>query len=144
MLERFEKFTQSIGLAYKYVGKIKSNHMSAYDLKGSHVMCIFFLGRHPDGLKATQLCELCQEDKGAISKTLNTLKKRGLVESSVGRLRKYRAVYTITEAGLEVYENVAVGIEDAVKKCGEGLTDEERNTFYSVLDKIIANLGRMM
>ncbi len=144
MLERFEKFTQSIGTAYKYVGKIKTNHMSAFDLKGSHVMCIFFLGRHPEGLKATQLCELCQEDKGAISKTLNTLKKRGLVESSVGRLRKYRAVYRITEAGMEVYNKVTVIIEDTVRKCDEGLTEEERFTFYTVLDKIISNLSRMM
>ncbi len=143
MLERFEKFTQSIGTAYKYVGKIKSNHMSAFDLKGSHVMCIFFLGRTPNGLKATELCELCQEDKGAVSKTLNTLKKRGLVESSVGRLRKYRAVYKITDAGMDVYNKVAVIIEDAVEKCGEGLTEDERLTFYKVLDKIIANLGRI-
>ncbi|MBQ8622817.1 MAG: winged helix-turn-helix transcriptional regulator [Oscillospiraceae bacterium] len=144
MLERFEKFTQSIGTAYKYIGKIKSNHMSSFDLKGSHVMCIFFLGRNPEGLKANQLCELCQEDKGAVSKTLNTLKKRGLVESSAGRLRKYRAVYKITQEGMNVFNKVTVIIEDAVKKCSDDLTEEERSTFYSVLDKIIANLSKIM
>ena len=144
MLDRFERFTQGIGLAYKNISKMKANYMSAYDLKGSHVMCIFFLGRNPDGLKATQLCELCQEDKGAVSKTLNSLKKRGLVESNVGRLKKYRAVYTITEAGMEVYKNVVIGIEDTVKKCDEGVTDGELQTFYTVLAKITDNLGKIL
>ncbi len=144
MLDRFERFTQGIGLAYKNISKMKAKHMSSYDLKGSHVMCIFFLGRNPEGLKATQLCELCQEDKGAVSKTLSSLIKRGLVDSNVGRLKKYRAVYTITEAGMEVYRHVVVGIDDVVKKCDEGVTDEELDVFYSVLARITDNLGKIL
>lgn len=142
MLSRFEKFTQSIGTAYKHVAKIKSYHMSAFDLKGSHVMCIFFLGRHPEGLKASELCELCQEDKAAVSKTLGTLRKRGMVESDASKFRKYRAVYTITEAGIQVYTEVCAIIEETVIKGGEGVTDEERDIFYKVLDRIISNLGK--
>lgn len=140
MLQRFEKFTGYISKAYKYIGRIKSDYMSKFELKGSHVMCLFFLGKNPDGLKASELCELCQEDKAAISKTLSSLKKRGLVESTAGRLRKYRAIYKITEAGHEIYCRIAKAIEQTVEKCSVDLTPEERDVFYRAFDKILANL----
>ncbi len=140
MLQRFEKFTQCISKAYKYVGKLKSDYMSKFELKGSHVMCLFFLGRNPGGLKASELCELCQEDKAAVSKTLSSLKKKGLVESTAGRLRKYRAIYTITEAGHEIYCRITEAIERTVEKCSKDLTPEEREVFYKTFDKILSNL----
>ena len=140
MLQRFEKFTQYISKAYKYVGRIKSCYMSKFELKGSHVMCLFFLGRNPEGLKASELCDLCQEDKAAVSKTLGSLKKRGLVESTAGRLKKYRAVYKITESGGKIYCQIIEAIEKAVEKCSEDLAPEEREVFYKAFDKIIANL----
>ncbi len=140
MLQRFEKFTGCISKAYKYIGKIKTDYMSKFELKGSHVMCLFFLGKNPNGLKAGELCELCQEDKAAISKTLSSLKKRGLVESTAGRFKKYRAVYKITDDGHDIYNRIIKAIEQSVEKCSEDLTPEERAIFYRTFDKILANL----
>ena len=47
--------------------------MTELGLKGTHVMCLFFLHHTPEGLTAAQLCQLCAEDKAAISRTIATL-----------------------------------------------------------------------
>lgn len=143
MLERFENFTQAISRAYKQIGRIKSNYMSNFELKGSTAMCIFFLGKHENGLKPSELCELCQEDKGAISKTLKDLVKHGIVYSDATLLKKYRARYKITEEGKKVYDQVCETADKIVATCTDGISDEDREAFYRVLNHITSNLDKM-
>lgn len=64
MFDRFETFATTIATINRYVQKIKSMEMKTLGLKGTHVMCLYSLGKHPEGLTATQLCRLCGEDKG--------------------------------------------------------------------------------
>lgn len=47
--------------------KLKELEMGQMDLKAGYTMCLYYLGKHPEGLTATQLTELCKEDKAAIS-----------------------------------------------------------------------------
>ena len=77
MLQRFEDFVTGITVCYKYIQRIKSAEMTEFGLKGTHVMCLFFLHRHPEGLTAAQLCQLCAEDKAAISRSLAVLQEKG-------------------------------------------------------------------
>lgn len=141
MIERFEEFTKNIALAYKYIIKIKSYEMSEYGLKGSNVTCLFFLGKNPDGLSATELCEKCMEDKAAVSKSLAVLKEKGYVmQKEEGR---YKAKYFITESGKKVFNELGQIINEVVVKAGDGLNDEERNMFYASLEKIVNNLAEL-
>lgn len=141
MVERFEEFTKQIALAYKYIIKIKSYEMSEYGLKGSNVTCLFFLGKNPDGLSATELCEKCMEDKAAVSKSLAVLKEKGYVmQKEEGR---YKAKYFITESGKKVFNELGQIINEVVVKAGDGLNDEERNMFYASLEKIVNNLAEL-
>lgn len=140
MVERFEKFTRQISLAYKYIIKIKTFEMSEYGLKGSNVMCLFFLGKNVKGLTATELCEICMEDKAWVSKSLAVLKEKGYVYCEE---KKYKAKYFITDMGKKVFDKISVIINDIVEKAGSGLTGEEREIFYSALDKIVTNLGNI-
>ena len=73
MIRRFKEFTKNISFAYKYIIKIKSAAIKEFGLKGSHVMCLFYIGESENGLTATKLCKLCGEDKAAISKSLAAL-----------------------------------------------------------------------
>ena len=141
MLQRFEDFVTGIGVCYKYIQRIKSLEMTEFGLKGTHVMCIYFLRRHPDGLTAAQLCQLCAEDKAAISRTLAVLQEKELI--SVGE-KKYRARLTLTENGEKLASRIDELVGEWVGYGGDGLTDEERAMFYSTLSKIAANLkGRL-
>ena len=137
MLRRFEDFVSGISVCHKYIQRIKNVEMTEFGLKGTHTMCIYFLHRHPEGLTAAQLCQLCAEDKAAISRTLAVLQERELI--SVGE-KKYRARLVLTEAGKQLGCRVDELIGQWVGCGGDGLTDEERAMFYSTLDKIASNL----
>lgn len=137
MLQRFQSFVTGITICHKYIQKIKSMEMTEFGLKGTHVMCIFFLHHHPEGLTAAQLCQLCGEDKAAISRTLATLRQKGFLESDE---KKYRSQLRLTKAGCELAVRIDQLIEQWVGFGSDGLTDEERNTFYYALDLISNNL----
>ena len=137
MLRRFEDFVSGIAVCYKYIQRIKSLEMTEFGLKGTHMMCIYFLHRHPEGLTAAQLCQLCAEDKAAISRTLASLQEKALI--SVGE-KKYRARLTLTETGEKLGCRIDELVAEWVNCGGDGLTEEERTMFYSTLNKIADNL----
>lgn len=137
MNQRFQSFVTGITICYKYIQRIKSVEMTSFGLKGTHAMCIFFLHHNPQGLTAAQLCQLCAEDKAAISRTLASLQKEGYLESGE---KKYRAALRLTGKGREVACQVDELVAQWVGFGGDGLTEEERTIFYKCLEHISGNL----
>ncbi|WP_418882088.1 MarR family transcriptional regulator, partial [Waltera sp.] len=91
MQDRFERFVVSITELHRYLQKLKELEMGQMDLKAGYTMCLYYLGKHPEGLTATQLTELCKEDKAAISRTLSQLSSKGLVSCELPEhKRSYR------------------------------------------------------
>ncbi len=139
MLQRFEAFVSGITMCYKYIQRIKATEMTELGLKGTHVMCLFFMFRYENGLTATELCRLCNEDKAAISRTLGTLREKGCIQSEGNA---YRAKWTLTEQGREITKRVCSLVDQWVGFGGEGLTEEERDIFYKALGHISDNLRK--
>lgn len=137
MLQRFEAFVTGITICYKYIQRIKSFEMLEFGLKGTHVMCLFFLHHDPGGLTAAQLCQLCAEDKAAISRTIATLAELGYIDCGD---KKYRAPLTLTLTGEALAVKIDALIEQWVGLGGDGLSEEERSAFYYALERISANL----
>ena len=133
MQDRFQAFVTGISVCYKYIQKIKSVEMTEFGLKGAHAMCLFFLHSHPEGLTAAQLSQLCAEDKAAVSRSLASLADKGYIESDE---KKYRSVIRLTESGKAVASHIDVMIE----RCGDGLTEQDREIFYNSLELISNNL----
>ena len=138
MIQRFDAFVSGITACYKYIQRIKSMEMTEFGLKGTHVMCLYYLRRQPAGLTAAHLCGLCAEDKAAISRTLSELKSRGYITTLSEKA--YRAMLTLTAAGQELARKFDQLIEGWVTAGGDGLTDEERGDFYKSLSAIAENL----
>ena len=138
MNQRFQSFVTGITVCYKYIQRIKSMEMTELGLKGTHVMCLFFLYQNPEGLTAAKLCQLCAEDKAAISRTVSELKSRGYITTLSEKA--YRAMLTLTAAGQEVARKFDHLIEGWVSTGGDGLSDEERSDFYKTLSTITDNL----
>ena len=138
MIQRFDAFVSGITSCYKYIQRIKSMEMTEFGLKGTHVMCLYYLRQNPAGLTASQLCGLCAEDKAAISRTVSELRSRGYITSLSEKA--YRAMLTLTAAGQEVARKFDRLIEGWVTAGGDGLTDEERSDFYKSLATIAENL----
>lgn len=137
MIDRFQAFVSGITICYKYIQKIKAMEMIEFGLKGTHVMCIFYIHHSEQEITAAQLCQLCAEDKAAISRTLVTLQDKGYVQADE---KKYRAHLYLTEEGEKLARQIDGLIEQWVDFGGDGLTEEERNAFYYALNLISSNL----
>lgn len=140
MLDRFEAFVTDITTCYKSIQRIKSSEMTEFGLKGTHVMCVFYLSRNEEGLTAARLCQLCGEDKAAVSRTLTELESKGYVESRQPQGKKYRALLFLTESGKDLAQQVNALIGEWVTAIGEGLTLRDRMEFYRILGVIAGNL----
>ncbi len=139
MLQRFQDFVTGIAVCYKCIQKIKTTEMTELGLRSTHAMCLFFLAHEPDGLTAAQLCQLCAEDKAAISRNIATLQGKGYIETGD---KKYRAKLQLTESGREIAGQIDKLIEDWVTAGSDGLSEEDRATFYRALTHISQNLRR--
>ena len=137
MLHRFSAFVGGITECYKYIQRIKAAEMTEFGLKGTHVMCLFYLAQNPEGLTAAQLCALCQEDKAAISRTLSELAEKGFL---LPQSKKYRALLQLSPAGVQMAGQLDTLIAQWVGIGGDGLTDSQREAFYTALELISSNL----
>lgn len=96
MEERFEAFTVLISRISRSIPRIKSEEMAEFQLKGPHVSCLYYLSL-ADGLTAAALCERCDEDKAAVSRSLDYLEKGGYITCESGAGRRYRTPLHLTE-----------------------------------------------
>ena len=142
MTDRFDAFVTGITVCYKYIQRIKSAEMEGFGMKGTQVMCLYYLHQNSEGLTAAQLCSLCAEDKAAISRTVSQLRQLGYVVSPAEK--NYRAPLRLTAAGREIYRQMEPLIEGWVTAGGVGLTEEARADFYESLALIAGNLKKKM
>ena len=79
MVDRFAQFTGAVLELHRCINRIKEAEMAEWGLRGSHVMCLYYLGRYEEGLTAAQLTALCKEDKAAVSRTVSQLAERAVM-----------------------------------------------------------------
>lgn len=143
MVDRFEKLTIGVAQIYKSIQRIKKYQMNELGLKGTHVMCIYYLSNHPDGLTAADLCEICKENKAGISRILSELEHSGFIQYQSAHDKKYRAKAILTPEGQACASTVNDMILCATQKGGNGITEAEREVFYRVLFLISDNLNQL-
>lgn len=140
MKQRFEIFVTAITQINRSIQRLKSQEMADFGLKGTHVMCLYQLQQHPEGLTSVQLARICDEDKAAISRTISELRERDLICAPRTDGRRYRVRNVLTDAGWEITGQMDQKIIDNVMAGAHGYSDEEREIFYRVLLKVSENL----
>ncbi len=140
MLTRFEEFSNAISGIYRCIQKIERMEMAKYGLKGPHAQCLVAMARFPGGVTASQLCELCEKDKAAISRTVAELAQAGLIHRPEGAQKRYRVPLRLTEQGLAAARAVMGRAELAVSQATGGYGGEQREIFISTLGMIAGNL----
>lgn len=139
MTERFETFTILIARLSRSVKRIKTEQMAQFHLKGPHVSCLYYLSKQ-DGLTAAELCERADEDKAAVSRSLDYLERNGYIFCEEAEGKRYKAPLRLTEKGRTAAAGVAVRIDSIVGAASEGLSEEERAVMYRALTRISKNL----
>lgn len=143
MVGRFEIFTLGLSEIMSSWNKIATEEMKPFGMKGTYVIYLIALYKHPEGLTAANLAEKCNRDKAEVSRALASFEKKGLVKRENTTVNGYRAKITLTEQGRESTKALRERVKLAVEKGGEGLGEEERNNFYNALEKISVNLKKI-
>ena len=139
MENRYDKFTSLILSIYRSIQKIKNMEMSDFGLKGNQVQCMFHLYENEKGKTLNELCALCFEDKGALSRSIKDLEDKGLV-IQIESEKKYRNPYVLTEIGRELGSKIVDLTIEMVNKGSDGIKFEKREEFYKNLSVVNKNL----
>ena len=140
MTSRFERFSASVSSLYHFIQKIERMEMAKYGLKGPHAQCLLAMSRYPQGITASRLCALCDKDKAAISRTVAELERESMVIRDLRDGSNYRATLKLTEQGQVAAQQVEERVKLVVEKAGSGMTDAQREAFYSIMDLIAGHL----
>ena len=140
MVRKYELFSSAISCIYHDIQKIERIEMAKFGLKGPHAQCLLALSRYPEGITAAQLCDVCDKDKAAVSRTLTELEQTGMVLRAERNGTRYRACLSLTEQGKKAAAAISEKANLAVELAGKGLDDAQREVFYRVLGLISGNL----
>lgn len=142
MKERFETFTVLINRISRNIRKIKNQEMAEYNLRNSHVSCLYFIYMAGE-ITATELCEKCEEDKATISRAIDYLEKNGFVTCEIQNGKRYKSPLVLTEKGAIIGKKIGDKIDSALDQIGIGLSDAERTEFYRILSIISNSLEKV-
>lgn len=139
MQERFKTFTVLISKINRLIRKIKTEEMVEFDLKSTHVSCLYYL-YESEGLTSSGLTDITQEDKALVSRALEQLEEGGFVSCDAEYKKRYRSRLHLTPRGERMGRIIASKIDEFFVLVGEGLEDEDRDAMYRSLNKICDNL----
>ena len=140
MVSRFEQFSTAIASIHRNIQKIERAEMAKFGLKGPHCQCLLAMLRHPEGVTASQLCEICDKDKAAISRTVAELETAGMVYREGEQGKRYRASLKLTEAGSAAAEAVMGRAKLAVVAATGDYGREQQIQFTQTLAMLAGNL----
>ena len=140
MVSKYEIFSTVVSSLYHDIQRIERTEMAKYGLKGPHAQCLVVMDRYPGGITAARLCEICERDKAAVSRTVAELEEAGLLTRREQNGIHYRVPLVLTEAGKVAARDVNCVAGRAVEQAGFGLNDVQREVFYQVLGHIARNL----
>ena len=143
MENRYELLSGSISSMYHDIQRIERTEMAQYGLKGPHAQCLLAMKKHPEGITAARLCQVCEKDKAAVSRILAELEAAGMILREDRNGSRYRASLLLTERGQEAAGAVVEKARLAVELAGKGFGAEDREIFYRVLSIISGNLHKL-
>ncbi len=109
-------------------------------MKSSYVSCLYYLYINDKAMTAKELCDVCEEDKSYVSKSIDALENDGYVICDSKTLKRYNSPMSLTEKGLLVAREVAKKVDNIVEMASLGLSEENRKIFYESLGLISNNL----
>ena len=93
-----------------------------------------------DGINQNQIGKLINKDHTCVSRLVDTLIKKGIIEKSSSAEDKRVNLIYLTETGKELRDNIVGTVEHSLDKVFQNVSEEEKEIFSIVLDKIIKNL----
>ena len=143
MIGRFETFTLALSQISSSWNKIAQEELAPYGLKGGYVVYLIALYKSKEGLTAANLSENCNRDKAEVSRAVRALEEKGFLKRDLTTSNGYRAKITLTDEGRKITYEIRERIKLIIESAGSGLSEEDRECFYTSLDLISKNLKRI-
>ena len=145
MEERFHTFTVLIGNINRAIHKIKTEEMAEFNLKSSHVSCLYYLYKE-NAMTAKALCDVCGEDKANISRSIKYLESNGYLVCCGQENCRRQSLLQLTDTGRTVGARIAEKIDRILHVLSEGMDEEYRKIMYrslGIVDQNLQNFCRM-
>lgn len=142
MHERFTNFTLLITRISRSIRRLKTEEMKKWGLKSHHVSCLYYLYRSKS-LTATELCDLCGEDKASLSRAIEFLEDEGYILCNSKIQKRYRTPLKLTEKGIEAGKRISDKVDYVLSATAVGVSDEEREIMYKALSAICLSLEKL-
>lgn len=143
MEQRFEIFTALITKIRRCIAKIKTEEMAEFDLKSPHVSCLYYLYQSEGNMTAKELCDASDEDKAAISRSIDFLENNGYIECESKTEKRYKSPLFLTQKGELVASKITEKVDSIVNIASADMSIEERHKFYKNLTTISNNLQKI-
>ena len=141
MQGKFENFTLLIANINSSICKIKTGEMEEFDLRSPHVSCLYYLYKM-ESLTAKELCDICQENKAAISRSLEYLEESGYILCDSNLKKRYKSNLVLTSKGHEIGKQILIKIDSILDVASERLSEDKRKIMYECLNLINENLEK--
>lgn len=138
-VERYKTFTVLIANLARSIRKLKTEEMAKWNLKSNHLSCLYYLYQRKK-LTVKELCDICEEDKANVSRSVEYLEDNGFLKKEQAPNRKYKKHLVLTEKGVETATPLFMRVNDIIESAGTGISEEERETMYRCLRLISKNL----
>ena len=142
MTERYRDFTVLITKINRNIKRIKTEEMNEFNLRSPHVTCLYFLYK-TGGTTAKDLCEIGQEDKATISRSIEHLENEGYIICKQKQKKKYNTMLTLSAKGTEIAEKMSEKIDRILNIAGGNIPEEKRQIMYECLALIDDNLDNI-
>lgn len=134
-LERFLPYRLSL-LSNRVSQSIADQYAARFGLAITEWRVMAALGRYPE-LSANQVATRTAMDKVAVSRAVSRLVERGLLQREMHDNDRRRSVLALSAAGYTVYDEVVPMALDCERRLLEHLTDAERATLDSLIDRLM-------
>lgn len=142
-LERFLPYRLSV-LSNTVSQAIAAMYGERFNLNVTQWRVIAVLGRYAD-LSAVEVAERTRMDKVAVSRAVAELIDAGRLDRSTDPADRRRSVLNLSKAGRSMYEEIAPLALACEARLQSVLTDAERATLETILDKLTtAGVGMLL
>ena len=139
MQDRYKTFTIQIAKLSRFIRRIKTEEMADLGLKSIHVSCLYYLYKAGQ-MTAAQLCDMCEEDKAAVSRSLLFLEDEGYVACGTTTRKRYNCPLLLTAKGRATAEVINDKIASVLACSNDGISESDLEVFYRCLDRVSENL----
>jgi DNA-binding MarR family transcriptional regulator len=136
--ERFGQFIKLIDSIRKSINKLKFENATYLGMKSVNVLWVYELLQHPEGLSASALAANSMVNRSLVCREIEQLRTDGFI--TCDSANTYNVKYYLTERGVEMAHNVCERAMDLQQRAGDGVSEEELESFYNTLEKLNRNL----